>query len=111
MWIIANVVQGTSVILSTLFACYGIAVYFGHVPAWPLPMMSDFAVLPPEKYLFRLGIVTGAVFLAVGSNLMYHADKSFSHSKLGLVLGMMAALSLAVVGAVNKKENYTIHFS
>ena len=104
------IVQGSSVILSTIFVCYGIAVYLGHVPAW-LPMISDCAVLPPEKYLFRLGIVTGAILLAVNSNLIYHADKSFSHSKLGLVLGTMAAVALATVGVVNEKENNSIHSS
>ena len=40
------------VITVTIFLCYGIAVALGHVKAW-LPMISDCAVLPPEKYPFR----------------------------------------------------------
>lgn len=40
------------VITLTIFLCYGIAVGLGHVKAW-LPMISDCAVLPPEKYPFR----------------------------------------------------------
>lgn len=102
--------QGSTIILSTIFVCYGTAVYLGHVPAW-LPMISDCAVLPPEKYFFRLGIVTGAIFLAIDSKLMYHADKSFTYSKLGLILGTIAAIGLSVVGVVNEKENNGIHSS
>ena len=104
------VVQGASVILTTIFVCYGIAVYLGHVPAW-LPMISDCAVLPPEKYLFRLGIVTGAIFLAIESKLIYHADQSFTYSKFELVLGTISAIGLSIVGVVNEKENNGIHSS
>lgn len=104
------VVQGASVILTTILVCYGTAVYLGHVPAW-LPMISDCAVLPPEKYLFRLGIVTGAIFLGIESKLIYHADQSFTYSKFGLILGTIAAIGLAIVGVVNEKENNGIHSS
>ena len=97
-------------ILTTIFVCYGIAVYLGHVPAW-LPMISDCAILPPEKYLFRLGIVTGAIFLAIESKLIYHVDQSFSYSKFGLIMGTMAPCGLAIVGVVNEKENNGIHSS
>ena len=104
------VVQGASVILTTIFVCYGVAVYLGHVPAW-LPMISDCAVLPPEKYFFRLGMVTGAIFLAIDSKLIYHADKSFTYSKTCLILGIIASIGLSIVGVVNEKENNTIHSS
>ena len=106
----AWVFQGASVILATILVCYGIAVYLGHVPAW-LPMISDCAVLPPEKYFFRLGIVTGAIFLAIDSKLIYHADQSFTYSKFGLALGTIAAIGLAIVGVVNEKENNSVHSS
>ena len=103
------VIQGASVILSTLFVCYGIAVYLGHVPAW-LPVISDCGALPPEKYVFRLGLVTGAVFLAIESKLIYHAEKSFTCVKLQLLLEVTAALALSIVGVVDEKDNATIHF-
>lgn len=106
----AWVVQGASIILTTIFTCYGIAVYLGHVPAW-LPMISDCAVSPPEKYLFRLGIVTGAIFLFIEAKLIYHADKSYTRSTLGLILGSIAALGLSIVGVVNEQENNGIHSS
>lgn len=104
------IVQGASVILATILLCYGTAVYLGHVPAW-LPMISDCAVLPPEKYFFRLGIVTGAMFIAIASKLIYHAEKAFTYSKLGLSLGTIGAIGLAIVGVVNEKENNAIHSS
>ena len=106
----AWIVQGASIILTTIFVCYGVAVYLGHVPAW-LPMISDCAVLPPEKYIFRLGIVTGAIFLAIEAKLIYHADSSFTYSKSGLILGIIASIGLAIVGVVNEKENNSIHSS
>ena len=96
--------------LSTIFVCYGIAVSLGHVPAW-LPMISDCAVLPPEKYIFRLGMVIGSVFLAMDSILIYNADKSYSHSKLGMVLGIVAPAALSIVGVVNEEENNSVHSS
>ena len=99
------VIQGTSVILTTIFLCHGIAVYLSHVPAW-LPMISNCAVLPPEtKYLFRLGIVTGSIFLAIESKLIYHANQSFTYSKFGLILGMISAMGLSIVGVVNEENN------
>lgn len=103
-------VQGASVILTTIFVCYGIAVLLGHVPVW-LPMISDCAVLPPEKYIFRLGIVTGAIFLGIGSKLIYHADKSYSYSTLELSLSTISAIGLGIVGVVNEEENNGIHSS
>ncbi|XP_065911029.1 DNA damage-regulated autophagy modulator protein 1-like isoform X2 [Dysidea avara] len=114
MWILAKeslrywIVQGATIVLSTIFVCYGIAVSLGHVPAW-LPMISDCAVLPPEKYIFRLGIVIGSVFLAMDSILIYNADKSYSHSKLGLLLGMVGVVGMSIVGVVNEKEDNGVH--
>lgn len=105
------VVQGALVILSTILACYGIAVYLGHVPAWPLPLISDCGVLPPEKYIFRLGIVTGAIFLAFEAKLIYYPEKSFTYSKIEMTLEIVAAFTLAIVGVVSEKENSRIHFS
>ena len=116
MWILAKeslrywIVQGATIVLSTIFVCYGIAVSLGHVPAW-LPMISDCAVLPPEKYIFRLGIVIGSVFLAMDSILIYNADKSYSHSKLGLLLGMVGVVGMSIVGVVNEKEDNGVHSS
>ena len=96
--------------LSTILVCYGIAVSLGHVPAW-LPMISDCAVLPPEKYIFRLGMVIGSALLFMDSILIYNVDKSYSHSKLGLVLGIVAPAALSIVGVVNEEENNSVHSS
>ena len=95
-------------ILGTIFLCYGTAVVLGHVPAW-LPMISDCAVSAPEKYPFRLGLVTGAILLEVVVVLVYNADKGFSNNKKCLVFGSVASFALGVVGSVNEQENNTVH--
>ena len=99
---------GALITLGTVLLCYTIAVSLGHVPAW-LPMISDCAVDPPEKYIFRLGIVTGAMILALNTVVVYQADRAFSNSKLSLILGVVACTCLAIVGVVNEKENNDLH--
>lgn len=94
--------------LGTILLCYGIAVASGHVPAW-LPMISDCAVLAPEKYPFRFGMILGATLLEVEILLVYFADKGFSGDKACLVIGSIGTLGFGVVGAVNEEENNTIH--
>ena len=101
---------GSGVVTFTIFLCYGIAVWLGHVPAW-LPTISDCAVEAPEKYPFRLGIVTGALLLSLEVVAVYHSDRKFSKNKLCLYLGCIASLGLAVVGVVNEKEDNFIHTS
>lgn len=102
------VVQGATIVLTTIFTCYGIAAALGHVPVW-LPMISDCAVYAPEKYLFRLGLVTGSIFLHVESILLYNADKAFSNSRLGMILSLLASMGMGVVAVVNEKENNDVH--
>lgn len=97
-------------LLGTIFLCYGIAVWLGHVPVW-LPMISDCAVDSPEKYPFRLGMIMGACLLQVEVLLAYHSNKGYSRSKFCLVTGSLASIGLGVVGAVNEEENNTVHSS
>ncbi len=94
--------------LGTILLCYGLAVGLGHVPAW-LPMISDCAVLSPEKYPFRLGLVVGAALLATQVAMTYSADKPYSKSKTSLVLGLVASLGLGIVGVVNEQECNAVH--
>ncbi|XP_065911033.1 DNA damage-regulated autophagy modulator protein 1-like [Dysidea avara] len=102
------IVQGGTIVLATIFACYGIAVSYGHVPVW-LPMISDCGVYPPEKYLFRLGLVVGSVFLHVESILLYNANKAYSNSRLAMILSLLSSLGMGVVAVVSEKENGAIH--
>ena len=94
--------------LGTILLCYGIAVGYGHVPAW-LPMISDCAVEAPEKYPFRLGIIVGAALLGVEVLLVFFADKNFSKNRFCLVVGILSSAGLGIVGAVNEVENNIIH--
>ena len=92
----------------TIILCYILAVSLGHVPAW-LPMISDCAVEAPEKYPFRLGLIAGATALFANVIMVYYAFPNFSFRKLQLALGLVASVGLATVGAVNEKENNTVH--
>lgn len=93
---------------ATILLCYGLAVGYGHVPAW-LPMISDCAVHPPEKYPFRVGFILGASLMAAEVVLVFGAAKQ--RSRCSLALGLIGALCLSVVGAVNEDENNTVHSS
>ena len=93
---------------TTILLCYTLAASLGHVPAW-LPMISDCAVFPPEKYPFRWGMVLSAALIGAQSVLVYGADKPYSKSKVALVLGVLASLCLSVIGVVNEEEDNTVH--
>lgn len=99
---------GALVFLGTILLCYILAVSLHHVPAW-LPMISDCALLAPEKYPFRWGFMVGSALLGVQSLLIYGADKPYSKSKLALFTGVVAAFCLSVVGVVNEEEDNIIH--
>ena len=94
--------------LSTVLLCYALAVINGHVPAW-LPYISSCALYPPEKYVFRLGIVIGASFLAVQAVLIYYANRELRLAKVLFLLAVVSSASLSVVGVVNSKEDGTVH--
>ncbi len=99
----------TIVGLGTIILCYCIALALGHVKLWPVPMISDCAVSPPEKYPFRLGIVTAAWLMALENVFIFLAG--VPRSKIALGLGLVACLGLGVVGVVNEKEASKVHSS
>eukprot|EP01119_Soliformovum_irregulare_P003870 TRINITY_DN14918_c0_g1_i1.p1 TRINITY_DN14918_c0_g1~~TRINITY_DN14918_c0_g1_i1.p1 ORF type:complete len:244 (-),score=61.94 TRINITY_DN14918_c0_g1_i1:56-787(-) len=98
----------------TILTCYIIAVMKGHVPAW-LPMISDCAVQSPESYIFRLGMISTAMLLECNSILMLaYLNTSGLRGKrswdlASFVIVSLGCLGLAIVGAVNEKENGGIH--
>lgn len=113
----ARVVTIASFSLSafTILTCYTIAVSLGHVPAW-LPMISDCAVYPPEKYIFRIGMILSAALLELNCLLMYFFLHSVSiaggvgvSDKLGMAVASVASFSLACVGAINEQEDDPVH--
>ena len=59
--------------------------------------------------MFRYGFVVGACLLAVEAVMVYGADKSFSRSKITLLLSVVAAFSLGVIGVVSVKEWLLVH--
>eukprot|EP01137_Pigoraptor_chileana_P004276 Opistho-2@2607 len=103
--------------MTTIFTCYGFAVGLGHVPAW-LPMISDCAVQAPERYPFRFGIISGAVLMIINVVIMYTylatlrlQATSFGpkYDMTSMILGTVASLGLATVGAVNEEELLPVH--
>ena len=47
--------------------------------------------------------------LAVEAVMVYGADKSFSRSKITLLLSVVAAFALGVIGVVSVKEWHLVH--
>eukprot|EP00026_Physarum_polycephalum_P012144 Phypoly_transcript_12420.p1 GENE.Phypoly_transcript_12420~~Phypoly_transcript_12420.p1 ORF type:complete len:209 (+),score=34.09 Phypoly_transcript_12420:182-808(+) len=76
-------------------------------------MISDCAVQAPEKYIFRIGMITTASFVFCGSLFFYfYIDSKISKSvydKVSLVLAFVASLGLATLAAVNEQEDNSIH--
>lgn len=95
--------------LGTILSCYSLALAYGHVQLWPVPMISDCAVKPPEMFPFRLGIVSSALLMALQSVLIFLAG--VPRSRAAMVLGVMGCLALAVVGVVNEQEATKVHSS
>ena len=62
-----------------------------------------------QDYVFRYGFVVGACLLAVEAVMVYGADKSFSRSKITLLLSVVAAFALGVIGVVSVKEWLLVH--
>jgi alpha-L-fucosidase len=91
-----------------------LALSQGNVPAW-LPMISDCAIYPPESYIFRVGIILSAALLNLNSVMMLFYQHNVKpggatcFDKVTLSLASLGCAGLMVVGAVNEKENNTIH--
>jgi len=109
-----KVAVGASLLATTtILLCYTLAVSLGHVPAW-LPMISDCAVYPPEKYPFRIGMIISSclIYLSALFFYFYIGFKSTTKSawdKPAIVLAGIASTGLAVVGAVNEDEDMRVH--
>lgn len=98
---------GAIEMVATILICYAVAVKEGHVKPW-LPTISACGEQPPEVFLFRYGIVTGAILLIVEAIALYGAGLS---SKLIMVLGTVASFCLGVVGVVSAREVPVVHTS
>lgn len=94
--------------VNTCIVCYIVAVGLGHVPAW-LPMISDCAVQSPEKYMFRVGVISGATCLLANMVMVYNAFPDFYFRKCTLALAVLAAVGMSICGAVDEKENPAVH--
>ena len=101
---------GAMVMLITILVCYVIAVAEGHVQPW-LPTISECGENPPEEFIFRYGILTGALLLVVLALYIYTADFPFSRDALNVEMGIVAGLSLGVVAVCASNENNLVHTS
>jgi hypothetical protein len=115
--------------LATIFICYGIAVYLGHVDKPWLPMISDCGVFPPEKYLFRIGLITSAGLLlraakmvrdyvraasrqrerAAGSTRSSCCGLNHTAEDCSVYIVSVSSTCLATVAAVSEAEDNPIH--
>jgi hypothetical protein len=71
--------------------------------------------LAPERYIFRIGIISSAVLLWINSLLMlYYLSSSVVGGRkwsdnLAFYIVSLGCLGLAMVGAINEKENGAVH--
>ncbi|XP_065912288.1 uncharacterized protein [Dysidea avara] len=92
-------IQGATIVVSTIFSCYGMVVSLSHVPVWHDQRMGN---VPPG---IRLGMTIIAVLLCMNAVLIYNSDKSYSPLKLGLVLGMMVDALFTIMGVASETNS------
>lgn len=73
-----------------------------------LPFISDLGMFPPEKYVFRVGLVLAPAVFVMQAYIVYLTNRVYS-SKICLVLGIISAMCLSVVAVVSEIENYDVH--
>ena len=73
-----------------------------------LPFISDLGMCPPEKYVFRVGLVLAPAVFVMQAYIVYLTNRVYS-SKICLVLGIISSVCLSVVAVVSEIENYVIH--
>jgi hypothetical membrane protein len=115
--------------LATIFTCYFIAVYLGHVDKPWLPMISDCGVFPPEKYIFRVGLITSAGLLLRASKMVRDYVRAAtrrserasgvrhgtccgfkrSTEDWSVIVVSVSSVCLATVAAVSEQEDNPIH--
>lgn len=103
----------------TIVICYITALSLGHVKLWPLPMISDCGCDTPEKWIFRLGLITSAGFLTRQAGLVRDylrrlgAGPKPNHcgsvATTSVYVATIASCGLAGCAAVSEKENNPIH--
>jgi len=108
-------IMGSALPAVTIFTCLGIALSLGHVKIWPLPMISDCGWDTPEKWVFRLGLITGAGLLARMADLVrdfilhVSGDEEDSLLDWAVRVSYVASLGLAGCAAVSEKECNPLH--
>jgi hypothetical membrane protein len=115
--------------LITIFVCYGIAVYLGHVDKPWLPMISDCGVFPPEKYIFRVGLITSAGLLLRAAKMVRDYVRAATRQReraagvtpgtcfgikrsvedWSVVIVSVSSTCLATVAAVSEQEDNPVH--
>ena len=101
---------GAVVSLSTILLSYGMAVAQGHIKLW-LPSISSCGYRPPEEYVFRYGLLSGALLMAAMALVIYKSDMPFSKDSFILFTGVVAPLCLGVFAVCAYVENKQIHKS
>lgn len=97
--------SGIILVLVTVLLCYILAVSLDHKPVW-LPTVSECGEMPPEKYIFRWGILVGGLLLVIEAVMLHFAERSSKHV---FALGIIAGLSLTGVACVASNEDLPVH--
>ena len=91
-----------------IVTCYILAVTYGHVPEL-LPYICECGALPPENYVYRMGMVTSAVLLILSCLLVYWADEDWAYAGYALLAGLSSVPGLTVASVLSYKEDINVH--
>lgn len=97
-------------VLSTTVSSWAIALYYGHVKLWPIPMISHCGVYVPEKYVFSIGLVVAASLMFLFIWIVETAGKIYSSKAVAWALGFPCSLGLMLLAVCNCEEEPTAHY-
>lgn len=97
--------SGILEVLITILGCYILAVSLGHKEVW-LPTISECGEQPPEKHIFRWGIMVGGLLLVVEAAVLWVAKRASNHV---FGLGVVAGVLLTGVACVASNEDLPVH--
>jgi len=97
-------------VLATTLASWALALYYGHVKLWPIPMISHCGVYVPEKYVFSIGLVVAASLMFLFIWIVETAGKIYSSKTTAWALGFPCSIGLMLLAVCNCEEEPTVHY-
>jgi hypothetical protein len=97
---------GLGTIIITLVLCFSISLFFNHIDI--IPFVGECGLFPPEKYIFRCGIITCAVLLCISCVGVYWSNDGY-RCVITLIAALLGCVGLAGLGSVTPIEFALLH--